>query len=150
MEPAEAKKKPVVSLAVRQTGSFAGCLPYFDLSLGQIEGVRDLDAFSARQILAVVEFLLQLDGLIASVRLSGALGALGNVCNRKAIWLNVVLASTIECSHKPPFWSAHSSHDSSFLLTSFGDVGGVEMFSMKQLLIGLLAGSDDGANSDAA
>ena len=43
--------------------------PDFDLSLGEAEGVGDLDSTSSRQIPVEVEFLLQLQRLVTRVRL---------------------------------------------------------------------------------
>ena len=43
--------------------------PDFDLPLGEAEGVRDFDSPPPRQILVEAIFLLQLEGLVTSVRL---------------------------------------------------------------------------------
>ena len=47
--------------------------PDFDLSLGEAEGVGDLDPTATRQISIEVKFLLQFQRLVTSVRLTTAL-----------------------------------------------------------------------------
>lgn len=42
--------------------------PYFDLSFGEVEQVGDFHSPAARQVPAEVEFLLQFQGLVPSVR----------------------------------------------------------------------------------
>jgi len=46
--------------------------PDFDLTLGEAERVRDLNASFARQVAVELEFLLQLEGLVARIGLSTA------------------------------------------------------------------------------
>ena len=57
--------------------------PYFDLSLGEAEGVGDLDPTATRQISIEVKFLLQLQDLVTRVRRPRALRfarEVGSVC----------------------------------------------------------------------
>jgi len=46
--------------------------PYLDLSLAEVENVRDLDAATARQVAVEVKFFLQLESLMSRVRRSCA------------------------------------------------------------------------------
>lgn len=52
--------------------------PDFDLSLRQTQGVSDLDPAPTRQVAVEMKFLLQLEGLVAGVRLSASLP----LCNK--------------------------------------------------------------------
>ena len=56
--------------------------PDFDLSLGETEQVRDLDAPAARQVAVVVELFLELQRLVASVRLTCSLRLVHTLCTR--------------------------------------------------------------------
>ena len=56
--------------------------PDFDLSLGETEQVRDLDAPAARQVAVEVELFLELQRLVASVRLTRSLRLVHTLCTR--------------------------------------------------------------------
>ena len=56
--------------------------PDLDLAFREVESVGDLDAAPAREVLVVVELLLELQGLVASVGRSGAFAVLA-ICKHK-------------------------------------------------------------------
>ena len=56
-------RQPVLALPLHA----AVLEPDLDLSLGEAEGMSDLDAATARQVPVKVELLLELEGLVARV-----------------------------------------------------------------------------------
>jgi hypothetical protein len=71
--------KVCVSLVVRADERAGEDLPDLDLALAELEVVGDLNALPSGEVFVEVELLLELEGLVAGVRLSGALRAFAEI-----------------------------------------------------------------------
>lgn len=84
--------------------------PDFDLPLSQAQGMSHLDASSPRQIMICVEFLLQLQRLVSSVRLPATSPQTIRTCNERKGQRKLISARRHFYSRPPLFTRSHGRH----------------------------------------